>query len=177
MKRYFLAIPAVLFILLNACSAPPAPAPTPTNEPDSGLKVNEAQIFTYLNMNIEGMEVNDKFNLMEHIKGPSYQVVRVRFPPDKNGIPIFHVETRCECAEDGSCCNSNRTFVITLMAMDGNNSETIISLVPSNVQNMEVYTYDHANPGKVISAPWPDVIGFLHDQVSGLQLAAEAETR
>lgn len=184
MKRYLPAIPVILLLLLNACGSPEGstntltPTSMPNTEPVPTFDNVSPMIYDYLNRVLENeIELSDKFQEVEHITGASYQVIDVSFPSNNDGTVVFHVSTRCECAANAQCCSSTRTFVMTLMAMDKSSSETIISLVPQNAQTMEVWTYDHANQGNVMRVPWPEVIRFLHDEISGFQLASEVEIR
>jgi hypothetical protein len=125
-------------------------------------------------MAIENMERSTKFSQLEHINGASYQVVYAGFQQE-NGIPItFQVNTRCECAGNGPCCNAIHTFVITMQALDDvNYKSSILAEVPSSVRDLEVQTFNHANSDDWMIVPWSEVVRFLQGEMDGFQLWSE----
>ena len=178
MRCFLLVIPVFLLIVLTACVPEPSVPLAPT--PGFGLfDTQSSNIFNYLNKALEDdIEFADKFDEVEHITGASYQVTHVAFLQDAENPrnAIFHVEIRCECATNGQCCSPTRTFVITLMALnDPNYQGSIRSEVQqvSIVEDMEVWTFDHAVLTDEMSVPWADVENFLQGTINGFQLAAK----
>jgi hypothetical protein len=177
MKRYLLFTILILLLLpLNACTT--NTESTPTSPPNPTADAASSIIFNELNMAIETMEITNKNNQLVHINGLGYQVTGVAFPQENN-LLVFRVQTRCECAENGPCCNPIQTFAATMGAMDVNEAYQIdiIQRVQSvgAVNVMEVWCYDHATLTNKMSVPWPDVVSYLQDNanVSGFQLWAK----
>jgi hypothetical protein len=184
LKRFLLIIPVILFILLNACGSP-------TVTPEQGTATAQAQtasmgtatlaptadvlsslIFSELNREIESLETSTKFSQLEHIHGASYQVTGVSFPVRRDGTLIFHVQTRCECAENAQCCSPTHTLVVTMMVMDDIQG-TLVTQIPPTVTVLEVWCYDHANLTEVMSVPWGDVKNFFLGYIDGFQLESK----
>lgn len=185
MKRFYIVIPLILLILLNACGSPGMPPEggiyvtyTPTIQPDAMYAYESSIIFSYLNNQIESKEFTTEFDRLEHIIGANYQVVNVSFPLNpNNGTLLFHVETRCECNLNSGCCSPTRTFIVTLMAMDENPNQyvndPIITMVPQPVNYLEVWTYDHMERNDEIYVPWTEVQRFLRGEIKGFELASQ----
>jgi hypothetical protein len=179
MKRFLIAIPVVLFILLNACGVDETAATqtavlTSTFTPTPFYVGTIPVIFKELNQAMEYMEGKNKFSQFEHITGAGYQITYVEIREEDNVAAVFQVNVRCECTENDVCCSSVRTFLVILMAMDEPiYRENIISMVPQTVRNMEIQCFDHANQTDVITVPWADVQAFLRNNIDGYQLAAK----
>lgn len=175
-------IPIILLLMLYACvssddsSDPALPtqtgvmvttASTLTSTPDF---VSPA-IYSQLNRRIEMAEPVAKYSQLEHIQGATYQVTGVQVVPIDSVSAILRVSARCECAENGPCCNASHTFIVTLIAMEESKEEWIGS-VPGSVTVLEVWCFDHNNLTQTISLPWGDVIRFFDGSLDGFWLAA-----
>ena len=192
MKWFLLAVFIAISLLVllfsfgrdfGSGSASPAPTAQPTTIPTgtsigngspSLTNVGSPDLYYYLNMAIEDMERSTKYNMLEHIDGASYQVVYAGFQQE-NGVPVtLQVNTRCECANNATCCSDVHTFVITMQALDDTNYQgLILGLVPSSVTWMEVQYYEHANKLSTMSVPWGEVMRFLQDNLDGFRLWSE----
>jgi hypothetical protein len=178
MKRFVVIIPVILLFLLNACigSGSSIGTITPTWTPTIVFPPTEDHIspviFSELNMAIEGMVTAEPLNELEHIAGPSYQIVSVDLLPTDKIPTTLQVNVRCECAENGPCCNSTRTFVATVMTFRKIYlSGDIQKVHPYESLNiLEVWCYDHANLTGVVSVPWADLADFFQGNIDGFQL-------
>jgi hypothetical protein len=144
-----------------------ASGPTPTADPLS------SDLYSEFNMKIEGMVTEQGINELEHIAGPSYQVIGVDFSQE-NISPALRVKTRCECAENGPCCSSNQTFIVTIRVLEKIYQDPAFQVLqtPEKFSIFEVWCYDHASLKQVISVPWNDVKRFFHAEIDGFQLWA-----
>jgi hypothetical protein len=151
--------------MLTTTSGPP-----PTTDPLS------SSLYKEFNMVIEGMVTDQRINELEHIAGPSYQVIGLDFVQENAPLPVLRVKTRCECAENGPCCNPNRTFIVTMVVLEKiyNNPafQILQTPTPEKFSNMEIWCYDHANLTEVITVKWSDVRDFFQGSIDGFQLWA-----
>jgi hypothetical protein len=159
-------------------SASAASTPQPTSGPVPTVDTRVRTLYYYLNMAIENMEMSNKFTMLEHINGASYQVVYVGFQPENGAPTTLQINTRCECAGNAECCNPMHTFVITMQAMD----EVIhnptygplnTNVMPSSLTAMEVQCFDHTNFSGKMTMPWSDVVSFFQGSLDAFQLWSE----
>ena len=179
MKKSLLIIPIFLFLLLNACGNTPVevspaqgtmvaqtqtasvwtPTITPTIDP------NEPQILEWLNAGLPA----DQLETTLVVK---YLAVDVSFPPETGSSSlIFRIDLRCQCATYDQCCSPERMFVVTMWAMKSQ-KDKIIGQVPGSTSLVKVVCYNHVSQIGVVAASWPDVKGYLLDQISGYQLGS-----
>ncbi len=181
MKRFLLVIPVILLIFINACIGlgPTGGTVTPTWTPTLIFSPTEdtlsPAIFSELNMAIEGMVTSEPLNELEHIAGPSYQVVSVDVLPTDRIPTTLQISVRCECAENGQCCNTARTFAATIVTLrniylSGNINEDKTPYATLNI--LEVWCFDHATRTGVVSVPWTDVVRFFQHDIDGFELWA-----
>jgi hypothetical protein len=181
MKRFLFVIPVFLLIFINACIVPGATVvtATPTWTPTLIFLPTEdtlsPAIFSQLNLAIEGLVTSEPVNELEHIAGPSYQVIGVDVLPTDRIPSTLQISVRCECAENGQCCNTARTFAATIVTLrniylSGNLKQEETPYATLNI--LEVQCFDHANLTGVASVPWTDVVAFFQNEIDGFQLWA-----
>jgi hypothetical protein len=180
MKRFLPAIPLILLILLNACGNDPGGIPpaegtavgqtqtasvwTPTISPTPDP--NESKIVDWLNAELSDADPLEKTLVA------NYQVQDVLFPhaPNDSSI-VFRVDIRCQCATNTQCCIPERMFVITILAMK-KRADKIMEQVPGSVSEVKVVCFDSGLRIAVMAVLWPDVKGYLLDQINGYQLGS-----
>jgi hypothetical protein len=181
MKRFLPVIPVILLIFVNACighgttSVTATPTWTPTLIFLPTEDTLSPSIFSQLNMAIEGMVTSEPLNELEHIAGPSYQVISVDVLPTDRIPSTLQISVRCECAENAQCCNTARTFaaaIVTLRNIYQSGNLNLDKTPYATLNILEVWCFDHANLTGVASVPWTSVVSFFQNDIDGFQLWA-----
>lgn len=185
MKRLFSFIFIVLLFFINSCTAVAA-APIISN--DTGTAVAQTQTAVAwtavptptLNPSIPSMI--DWLNRDLSTANPlgwtldaEYRVIDISFSNILNSSAlIFQVDVHCSCIYNEDCCIPERTFVVIVDSMK--RYPQFWTQIPSNTIKMIVVCSDHPNtkPIGAVTAPWPDVQGYLQGNVSGDQLGWRA---
>ena len=87
---------------------------------------------------------------------------------------ILSIEVRCQCANNGSCCNVEHTFVMIAKAMALKRSE-IVGWVPPTVVDFEILCYDHQSQIGIMSTNWVLMQGYIFGQIDGYQLGGAVQ--
>jgi hypothetical protein len=187
MRRSFVVVPLILFVLLIACV--PEPGVTPLMGTSVALTQTASVItpsITYTPSNIYTLSIVNLLNSplpedgmlkrieeLENTIGAQYPVVDVKFP-EINGVRVFQIEVHCQCAASVKCCNIERMFVEIMRKMQVYRDPIIsnVSQVPGVVSEMRVYCKDHGEQLGIMTASWQDVKDFLNENISGSQLGS-----
>jgi hypothetical protein len=183
-KRLFIAIPLILFILLNACMShdmnftdaewttiaekQTARMWTPTLIPTPMYGTERSALTRDLYSGIETAEVLNISDQLEHTIGVDYQIRDVKFLPENSIATLFEVDVNCVCVLDRYCCTTQRTFVVVMIAMSQNRLD-VLNVVPTTVNSMKVMYFNPNGSSDGLSVQWNDVKNFLNDPNNGSQ--------
>jgi hypothetical protein len=194
MKRFLILVPIILLIILNSCDTGGGKnVPTPTYDwyaiSQAGTATNMPPLLPTVTPNAQQIlyalissdllsggpdfykTLEAKSAELEGSVGADYQITDARYTLQKD-ILVFQIFVRCSCATGKPCCNIEHMFVQTmekLYLVNTLSPYTIQTMVPGEVQEMEVVcSYQKKNIG-TISAKWSDVQSFLRGDINGTQ--------
>jgi len=179
MKRILFIVPILLFLLLNACGGTFS-----SISPDTGTAVAKTQTAAIWTPTIVPTHAPSESKIVEWINASlnadsleqtldaKYEVVNASFPqPTGGSITLFRIDVRCECANNSQCCTPQRTFVVTMNAMQ-QSGKKIVEEAPSTVAQVKVVCFDHLTAVGAMNADWSNVKAYLLGNIDGFQFGA-----